>query len=185
MTNDFEDLSGIDPEVLAIMNENASTDFSLSYNTKNVSEVKPQRTNELAVKTNSLDSQGNILSVGDKVTIGNDKAEGRIIALGKYAKVHIKDEGDFDFPCSVLTLANNTVQQIQSSQPSVYSALTTESKVNRRETNDKFTSYTVESLMKAHTNDDYNNVSDTETFAMTERLQEIGGDGQPFNMGIN
>lgn len=185
MTNDFNDLSGIDPEVLAIMNENASTDFSANYSKPVESVKKPQQTNELAIKTNSLDSQGNVLSVGDKVTIGNDKAEGRIIALGRYAKVHIKDEGDFDFPCSILTLANNTHHnEISVTQPTAYSTLTAESKIKKEE-NSKFTSYTMESLMKSHTNDDYNDISDSETFAMTERLQEMGGDGQPFDMGIN
>ena len=201
MYDNFDDFGGIeiDPEVLAIMNESSETSFN--YEERKPIQRKPvqtqQRTNEIAVATSSLDSEGQILNVGDKVTIGNDKAIGRIIALGKNAKVRIQNEGDFDFPCSVLTLyKENPMEKMSGAFTSndniapkteSRSAYSLAPQQKSKKANDKFTSYTVESLMKDHLQDgeDYNDVSNEDVYEMNERLQEYGGDGQVFDMGIN
>ena len=205
MYDNFDDFGGIeiDPEVLAIMNESSETSFNYEerkpIQRKPQQPVIPQRTNEVAVATSSLDSEGQILNVGDKVVIGNDKAIGRIIRLGKNALINIPNEGEFEFPCSVLTLykekpmesmtgaftSNTNVTSVRENRSNAYTTLAPQEK--RKTTNDKFTSYTVESLMREHLQDgeDYNDVSNDDTYEMTERLQEYGGDGQIFDMGIN
>lgn len=172
----------IDPDILAIMNENSETEFSSM--TGNLNEVKREnpvrekkiskQTNEIAVHTSSLDSKGNILNVGDKVIVGNDKAVGRIVALGRYAKVRLKDEGEFEFPCSVLTLANNQ-------EPINYFEESEHHEDRELKKTGKFSSYTVESLMKANIG---NSADDNfeDGYEVQERLREMG-EGMPFNLG--
>ena len=174
----------IDPDILAIMNENSETEFStmtgnaVNLTPKRENSIKerriPRQTNEIAVQTSSLDSKGNILNVGDKVVVGNDKAIGRIVALGRYATVRLKDEGDFEFPCSVLTLAKNQ-EKIN------YFEESEDHQDRELKKTGKFSSYTVESLMKANIgNSDNDNFEDG--YEVQERLREMG-EGIPFNLG--
>lgn len=174
----------IDPDILAIMNENSETEFStiagnaVNLTPKRENSIKerriPRQTNEIAVNTSSLDSKGNILNVGDKVVVGNDKAIGRIVALGRYATVRLKDEGDFEFPCSVLTLAKNQ-EKIN------YFEESENSQSRELKTTGKFSSYTVESLMKANIGDSTNDNFE-DGYEVQERLREMG-EGIPFNLG--
>ena len=199
MYDNFDDFNevDIDSEIMAIINENSETSFTPMYeNERNpqrpVNSIRPQttnRTNEIAVATSSLDSQGHILNVGDKVTIGNDKAIGRIVALGKNAKVRIKDEGDYDFPCSVLTLyKDETPQGFVSETKNAYNTLMPQERVTEhrtpRKNDDRVISYNIESLIRSHGEEDYNDVSNYDPVEGANRLQEMGGDGQPFDMGI-
>lgn len=183
--SDFNDIE-IDSDVLAIMNDFSATSFGTVESLNDTKVVKPetqkitestQKTNELCVKTNSLDSQGNILRVGDKVIVGNDKAVGRIIALGKYATVRLAGEGDFEFPCSIITLAKteNNMNVITNSD-NLYES--NNSRQNKN-INDKFSYYTTESLMEIQEQCD--KLDDIEE--SLQRLEEMN-DGQSFNMGI-
>lgn len=101
--------TNLDPEILEIL---AETEPTREENPAliGIAEQKIEVANtikvnnEQAIQTTALDSKGNLLHVGDKVIIGNDKSIGRIVALGRHAKVVIPNEGTFEFPCSVLEL---------------------------------------------------------------------------------
>lgn len=190
---------GIDPEILAIMNENSATTFGTIYENLETPQVVEKQeklqapkapttqTNEFKVKTSSIDSEGNVINVGDKVTIGNDKAVGRIIALGKNATVSIQNEGTFDFPCSVLTLVKNnqqtkTADNVKVNIDNHQATLSNETKVNSNQ-NDKFSSYTIESLIKEHWGKDSLDSDYDDRAEASQRLQEMN-DGHPFDMGI-
>lgn len=110
--------NNLDPEILEILAETeprqeenpALIGIAEKKQTQNVraqrASVKPARPvkSEQAIQTAALDSKGRLLHVGDKVVVGNDKSVGRIIALGRHAKVALPGEGEFEFPCSVLEL---------------------------------------------------------------------------------
>ena len=167
----------IDPEVLELMQEMSYTPFN-NQNESIQERDNFTKTDEVAVKTSSLDSQGNILNVGDKVLVGNDKAVGRIIALGKYAKVNLVGEGEFEFPCSILTLATNSTVETYL-QPVITEAKIQQNNINTNQ--DKFKGYSVESLMRTHdkSEDTFEDIGES-----LKRLEEMN-EGQPFDMGIN
>ena len=176
----FDDLSGIDPEVLAIMKEYASSPYDSFNESSQQNTVKEDtiKVNEISAKTSALDSKGNLLSVGDKVRVGNDKALGRIISLGRYAKVNIAGEGEFDFPCSVLTLVTNEYTGgFSSNEPMTESnnSYNVSPRINNSE------SYSISSLIKSHVEEGEDTLDDINE--SLERLKSIN-DGESFNMGI-